>query len=94
MGWCDDPSSKFYNQLIRFPFKKGAERLWLNKNMYDVILIINFNMRPIKKNNGSAIFLHIAKKRYSPTKGCIAISKKDMLFLISKINKKTKLIIN
>ena len=94
MGWCDDPSSKFYNQLIRFPFKKSAERLWLKKNMYDVILIISFNMRPIKKNNGSAIFLHIAKKNYSPTRGCIALNKKNILLLISKIDDKTKLIIN
>ena len=22
MGWCDDPSSKDYNRLIRFPFKR------------------------------------------------------------------------
>ena len=26
MGWCDDPYSKYYNKLIRFPFKFGAEK--------------------------------------------------------------------
>ena len=35
----------------------------------------------------------IAKKNYSPTKGCVAISKKDMKLLLTFINKKTKLII-
>ena len=91
MGWCDDSNSKHYNKLIKFPFNFRAERLWLNKNIYDVIIVINFNMKPIIKKRGSAIFLHIAKKNYMSTKGCIAISKKNMKLLISKIDIKTKL---
>ena len=94
MGWCNDPGSKHYNKLIYFPFKESAEKLWLAKRVYDVIVVINYNLKPVIKNKGSAIFLHIAKKSYSPTKGCVAINKKDMLFLITKINNKTKLIIN
>jgi len=94
MGWCDDVSSIHYNKLIRFPFSHGAEKLWLRDRIYDVIIIINYNLKPVIKNKGSAIFLHMAKKNYSPTKGCIAISKRDMLLLIGKIGKKTKLIIN
>jgi len=91
MGWCDDSNSKHYNKLIKFPFNFRAERLWLNKNIYDVIIVINFNMKPIIKKRGSAIFLHIAKKNYMSTRGCIAISKKNMKLLISKIDIKTKL---
>ena len=94
MGWCDDVSSIHYNKLIRFPFSHGAEKLWLRDRIYDVIIIINYNLKPVIKNKGSAIFLHMAKKNYSPTKGCIAISKRDMLLLIGKIGKKTKLIIS
>ena len=94
MGWCNDPGSKHYNKLIYFPFKESAEKLWLAKRVYDVIVVINYNLKPVIKNKGSAIFLHITNKNYSPTKGCIAINKKDMLFLITKINNKTKLIIN
>ncbi len=94
MGWCDSPNSKYYNKLIKFPFKKSAEKMWLKETIYDVIIILNYNIKPVIRNKGSAIFLHIAKKNYSPTKGCVAISKKDMIFLINKINKKTKLIIN
>ena len=63
MGWCDDPKSKYYNQLITFPFKYSAEKLWLKENIYDIILIIDYNSNPIIKNKGSAIFLHIAKKK-------------------------------
>ena len=94
MGWCEDTNSKFYNKLIKFPFAYNAEKMWLKNNTYDVVLIINYNSKPIIKNKGSAIFLHVAKRNYRSTKGCLAVSKKDMLFLITKINKQTKLIIH
>ena len=91
MGWCDDISSKHYNKLIKFPFKLSAEKLWLKENIYDVIIVINYNLKPSIKKKGSAIFLHIAKKNYAPTKGCIAITKKNIILLISKINNRTKI---
>ena len=93
MGWCDDPTSKKYNKLIKFPFNKNAEKLWLKNNIYDVIIITNYNSNPIIKMKGSAIFLHIAKKNYQSTMGCVAVSKKDMRLLISKIKKNSNLII-
>ena len=91
MGWCDDPNSKYYNKEIRYPFNFSAEKLWLKENIYDLIIIINYNLKPTIKNKGSAIFLHIAKRNYRPTKGCIAITKKDIILLISKMNNKTKI---
>ena len=74
---------------IKYPFKYKAEKLHLKKNIYDIILILDYNIRPTIKKKGSAIFLHIAKKKYSPTKGCIAVSKKDMRKLLKFISKKT-----
>ena len=91
MGWCDDPNSKDYNHLIRLPSKYSSEKLWLKENIYDIILIINYNLNPTIKYKGSAIFLHVAKKKYQSTRGCLAINKKDMRLLIRKINKKTRL---
>ena len=93
MGWCDDPNSNFYNKLIKFPFMHSAEKLYKKESIYDIILVIDYNLKPVLKNKGSAIFLHIAKKNYSQTKGCVAISKKDMKLLLAFINKKTKLIV-
>ena len=93
MGWCDDVKSKKYNKLISFPFKFSAEKLWRKDNIYDVVIILNYNLSPVKKNKGSAIFLHIAKKNYSPTKGCIAINKKDMLNLTANLKKNSAIII-
>ena len=88
-GWCDDVRSKFYNKFVKLPFKHSAEKLYLRENIYDIIVVINYNFKPIKRNKGSAIFLHVAKKNYSPTLGCIAISKNDLKKLISIVNKNT-----
>ena len=93
IGWCDDIESKYYNKEIKFPFNGSAEKLWRKDSIYDLIIIINYNLNPVVKNKGSAIFLHICKKNYSPTKGCVAINKKDMKNLIPNLKKKTKLII-
>ena len=94
IGWCDDPSSAMYNKLISYPFKFSSEKLHRSDNIYDIVLVLNFNMSPAKKNKGSAIFLHIASKNYSPTRGCLAINKSDLLKILPQINKKTKLIIH
>ena len=91
MGWCDDSNSKNYNQLIKIPFKYTYEKLWLKENIYDIILVLNYNINPVIKNKGSAIFLHIAKNKYQSTKGCVAISKSNIKLLASKLNRKTKL---
>ena len=94
MGWCDDIESKYYNMKVNLPFNKHAEKLWLSENVYDVVIVIDYNLKPIIKNKGSAIFLHISKKNYKPTKGCVAIKKKDMILLLNKIDNNTKLIID
>ena len=91
MGWCDDPNSIYYNKIISYPSKWSFEKLWRKENIYDIILVINYNLNPVIKNKGSAIFLHIAKRKYKPTNGCIAVSKKNIKIIVSKINKKTKL---
>ena len=89
MGWCDDPLSKYYNKLIRFPFKYSAEKLYRKDATYDLILVLNYNLNPVRKAKGSAIFIHVAKKDYKKTLGCIAVSKRDLKKIVKKINKST-----
>jgi len=85
MGWCDDPKSKLYNQLVKLPFKYSYEKLARKDNCYDILVVINYNMQPAKKNLGSAIFIHIAHSNYKPTKGCIALKKDDLLLLLKDV---------
>ena len=89
MGWCDDPKSKKYNKLIYFPFKHSAEKLYRSENIYDIILVLNFNMNPVKKNKGSAIFIHVAKKNFQPTQGCVALDKSELIKMVKSIKKNT-----
>ena len=90
MGWCDDPKSKNYNKLITLPLNLSYEKLFRRENVYDVIFVLDYNMRPIKKNKGSAIFIHVAKKNYSKTQGCIAVKKTDLLKIAKKIKINTR----
>ena len=90
MGWCDDPKSKQYNKLVNLPFSYGCERLFKKENIYDIILVLNYNMNPVKKDKGSAIFVHVAKKNYEKTRGCVAVKKLDLLKILKKIKVKTK----
>ena len=94
MGWCDDPSSRFYNKLVNLPTKYTHEKLYRNDSLYDLIVVLSYNTNPIIKNKGSAIFIHIAKNSYKKTKGCIALKKEHLIEIISKIKKNTKIKIN
>ena len=94
IGWCDDPNSEKYNQIINLPTKYSYEKFYRKDNVYDLILVLNYNMSPVIKKKGSAIFIHVAKKNYQSTQGCIALKKNNLMKLISKINKNIKIKIN
>ena len=93
MGWCNDSKSIKYNKEINLPYKYSSEKLYKKENVYDLFLIIKYNTNPVIKKKGSAIFLHIAKKNYKPTQGCVAISKKDFLKILPSLNNKTTITI-
>ena len=94
MGWCDDIKSTKYNKLIKLPSSNSYEKLYKKENIYDLILVLNYNINPIRKGKGSAIFIHVARKNYKSTLGCIAVSKKNLKKIIKKINKSTIVNIN
>jgi L,D-peptidoglycan transpeptidase YkuD (ErfK/YbiS/YcfS/YnhG family) len=88
-GWCDDPRSTKYNTLIKLPSNYSHEKLYKKENVYDVILVLNYNMSPVIKNKGSAIFIHVAKNNYEKTEGCVAIKKVQLLKIIKELKTKT-----
>ena len=90
MAWCDESKSRKYNKLVKIPFKDSFEKLYKVNNTYDIVLVLDYNMNPVRKNMGSAIFIHIAKKNYTSTKGCVAIRKIELKKIVSQINKRTK----
>ena len=89
MGWCNDSKSKNYNRLIKLPSVYNFEKLFKNNNTYDILIVLDYNMNPTIKNKGSAIFIHVAKKNYKKTEGCIALKKNDLLKIVKKLKKNT-----
>jgi L,D-peptidoglycan transpeptidase YkuD (ErfK/YbiS/YcfS/YnhG family) len=88
---CDDERINYYNKQIKISKKICQEKLHRKDNLYDIIVVLNYNLNPIIKGKGSAIFLHVAKKNYNKTQGCIALKKNELLSLISKIKKNTQI---
>ena len=94
MGWCDDSKCKKYNQEIYIPSKYESEKLYRKDKIYDILINIKYNHSPVIKEKGSAIFLHLTNNKYKPTKGCVAIQKKDFLKILPFINRNTKISIS
>jgi L,D-peptidoglycan transpeptidase YkuD (ErfK/YbiS/YcfS/YnhG family) len=94
MGWCDDPESRYYNKEIKIPNNFSYEKLYRNDNIYDLIIVLSYNISPTIKNKGSAIFIHIAKDKYLPTEGCIALKKIHLIKILKEIKLNTLIKIN
>jgi len=88
-GWCDDIRNLYYNKHINinhFPsLKISYERLWREDSAYDIIIVISHNTKPIIKNKGSAIFIHCSFEDIRQTAGCIAVKKRDLIYLIKNL---------
>ncbi len=80
-GWCDDVGDGRYNRLVSLPVAASHERLWRDDGVYDVLGVLDWNIRPRSIGRGSAIFLHLARPDGGPTAGCIALSPHDMRLL-------------
>ena len=88
---CDDPKNSFYNKILEIKNSNLTEKLWRKDILYDILIVIGYNDGPIIKGKGSAIFLHLCEKNYKPTKGCIAIEKKNMVKLLKCYTKKIRI---
>ena len=93
MGWCNDSSSAYYNKEIQINNKIKYEKIYRNDYKYDLFILVKYNYLKVKKNKGSAIFIHLTKN-YKATSGCIAVSKKDFLILSKMLKKNSQIIIS
>lgn len=84
-GWCDAPPDKNYNRPVKLPYAASAEMMWRDDALYDVVVVLGFNDTPVVPGKGSAIFLHVAKPDFSPTEGCIALSREDLLDAVTNL---------
>jgi len=77
--WVDDVNSEDYNQWVKGePQAASWEKMKRDDDQYKYGVVIEYNMRPIVKGKGSAIFLHVWNNGES-TLGCVSMSEEMIL---------------
>lgn len=89
MLWCDQADHACYNRPVRAPFRPGHEELYRTDGLYDLCLVLDWNVTSRRRNRGSAIFFHLIRPGYEPTAGCIAVSRRDMIRILRHVRRGT-----
>ena len=63
----------------------------MEDDVYDIVVVLGHNDDPPVAGAGSAVFLHIARPNYSPTAGCAALSREDLLSFLAAAEPSTHL---
>jgi L,D-peptidoglycan transpeptidase YkuD (ErfK/YbiS/YcfS/YnhG family) len=92
-GWCDDTHTGLYNRRVALPCRANHEKLWREDRLYDLVIVLDYNIHPRRKYRGSAIFLHCARPDFEPTEGCIALRADDLRRLLPRLSRKAVLTI-
>lgn len=92
-GWCDDPADRRYNTFVSLPYPARHERLWRDDGLYNVVVVLDYNLDPAIAGRGSAIFLHCARPDFGPTEGCVAIAEPALRRLLTRCSPETMLVI-
>ena len=82
-GWCEDPRDRNYNRPVKLSSSNAADRLWRDDHLYDLIIELDHNTLPRIPNRGSAVFIHFARKDFTPTAGCVALKRGDLQKLLA-----------
>lgn len=90
-GWCDAPDHPDYNRPVKLPFAASHEEMWRADDLYDIVVVLGQNDDPVVPGAGSAVFLHVAREGYSPTAGCAALTRADLLAFLALAGPGTRL---
>jgi L,D-peptidoglycan transpeptidase YkuD (ErfK/YbiS/YcfS/YnhG family) len=88
-GWCDDPADRNYNRPVHLPFGASHEHLWRADHLYDLVVVLDFNLAHPRPGGGSAIFVHVAAEGFAPTAGCVAVSRRALQALVARMKPDT-----
>lgn len=91
--WCDLSGHPDYNHLTRKPFGRSAERLRRSDPLYDLVLPLDWNWPDAVPGRGSAIFLHQWRRPGYPTAGCLAFSRRDLMFIATRAAPGTRVVV-
>lgn len=92
-GWCDAPGDGRYNRPVRLPCAASHERLVRDDGLYDILVLLDFNLGPRRAGGGSAIFLHCARPGLAPTAGCVALPADRLARLLARLPARASLVV-
>lgn len=82
--WVDDVRSPDYNRWIKGrPQAASVEKMKRSDGLYRYGIVIEYNMDPIVRGKGSAIFIHRWQGKGKSTRGCLAMPEHQILRLLS-----------
>lgn len=88
----DDVASSYYNTLIKQDTAQhdfsSFEYMKRDDSLYEYGVWVLYNSNPVTAGHGSCIFLHIWQNENTPTSGCTAMAKDNMLKLIHWLDAK------
>jgi len=92
-AWCEEPSDPNYNRLVKLSPRHMSDRLTREDHLYDLILVLGHNDVPRVRGRGSAIFVHLAREGYTPTAGCIGLSRHDLSMLLAHARRGSRIVV-
>lgn len=86
--WVDDVHADDYNRWVKRGATKASsfERMKRDDNLYKYGIVVEYNMNPVIKGHGSAIFFHLWRGNEKPTEGCVALSEEDLVTILRWLN--------
>lgn len=89
--WCDAAFHARYNRPVKAPFAPSHEEMHRRDELYDICIVLDWNVTMRKQGAGSAIFFHLIRPGYEPTAGCVALSRRDMVRLLPHLRRGTRI---
>ena len=85
--WVCDPSSDDYNKMVvdvdgRYKNNLKNEKLFRPDVLNKYAVVIGYNMNPVERGRGSAVFMHVERSANHKTAGCISMSEESIKSLI------------
>lgn len=77
--WVDDVGHPLYNQYVDL---SQVEKTWTSDEnllrpddqLYDIVIVVEYNTKPVVAGMGSAIFFHVWRSPEKGTAGCTAVA--------------------
>jgi L,D-peptidoglycan transpeptidase YkuD (ErfK/YbiS/YcfS/YnhG family) len=89
--WVDDVNSEEYNQWVRgIPRATSYEKMKRQDDLYKYGIVIEYNMNPVVKGKGSAVFIHVWTGEGNPTLGCVAMPEERILQILGWLDPNKK----